>query len=147
MAFKPSRQPGQLLVCQWKQGRNVIQVSGFLLIYCPFPSRLVFGGNRETDIVVEFMMAGYINARGKKRINKIMTQVLSRDENTNQSPFRKLVREKNVMAVEQVPVTHSEEWRQICAALKRHYYSTLYIPFSPPPSFLLHLRGERSLRE
>lgn len=44
----------------------MIQVSGFLLIYCPLPLCLVFGGTREADIVVEFMMVGYINARGGK---------------------------------------------------------------------------------
>lgn len=42
----------------------MIQVSGFLLIYCPLPC-LVFGGKRETDIDVEFMMAGYIKAKKK----------------------------------------------------------------------------------
>lgn len=49
------------------KGKNMIQVSGFLLVYCLLPLRLVFGWNRETDTVVEFMMAGYINARGKKK--------------------------------------------------------------------------------
>lgn len=45
----------------------MIQVSGFLLIYCPLPLCLVFGGNRETNFVVEFMMAGYINAKRKTK--------------------------------------------------------------------------------
>lgn len=48
----------------------------------------MFGGNKETDIVVEFIMAGYINARKKQKINKIMTQVLSKEENKSKSLFR-----------------------------------------------------------
>lgn len=52
------------------KGKNMIQVSGFLLVYCLLPLRLVFGWNRETDTVVEFMMAGYINASGKKKKKK-----------------------------------------------------------------------------